>query len=65
MENIKCLNCGSTAQVKKMGSVENDTTIIEMYQCGCGARIERILNISSLTYWSKHGTCLKTIRPKK
>ena len=34
---IKCLNCGSTAQMKKIGSVENDTTTIEMYECGCGA----------------------------
>lgn len=65
MEIIKCLNCGSTAQVKRVESIENDTTIIEKYKCGCGARIERILNISSLTYWSKTGTCLKTIRPKK
>ena len=65
MEIIKCLNCGSTAQVKKVESIENDTTIIEKYKCGCGARIERILNISSLIYWGKNGTCLKTIRPKK
>ena len=62
---IKCLNCGSTAQMKKIGSVENDTTTIEMYECGCGARVERILNVSSVTYWSATGTRLKTIKAEK
>ena len=62
---IKCLNCGSTVQIKKIGSVENDTTIIEMYKCGCGARVERILNVSSVTYWSAMGTRLKTIKAEK
>ena len=62
---IKCLNCGSTAQMKKIGSVENDNTIIEIYECGCGARVERILNVSSITHWSPLGTCLKTIRAEK
>jgi hypothetical protein len=59
---MKCLNCGSTAQIKKIGNVENDTTTIEMYECGCGARIERILNVSNITYWSATGTRLKTIK---
>lgn len=62
---IKCLNCGSTAQIKKIGSVENDTTIIEIYECGCGTRVERILNVSSVTYWSATGTRLKTIKAEK
>ena len=62
---IKCLNCGSTAQIEKIGSVENDTTVIEVYECGCGARIERILNVSSVTYWSATGTRLKTIKAEK
>ena len=62
---IKCPNCGSTAQIKKIGSVENDNTIIEIYECGCGARVERILNVSSITHWSPLGTCLKTIRAEK
>lgn len=62
---IKCMNCGSTAQMKKVGSVENDTTIIEIYECGCGARAERILNVSSITYWNATGTRLKTIKAEK
>lgn len=62
---IKCLNCGSTAQMKKIGSDGNDTTIIEIYECGCGARVQRILNVSSVTYWSPTGTCLKTIKTEK
>ena len=62
---IKCLNCGSTAQIKKIGSVENDNTIIEMYECGCGARTERILNVSSVTCWSATGTRLKTVKAEK
>lgn len=63
--SIKCLNCGSTAQMKKIGSVENDTTIIEMYECGCGARTERILNVSSIACWSATDTRLKTIKVEK
>ena len=61
----KCSNCGSTAQMKKISSVENDNTIIEIYECGCGARAERILNVSSNTYWSATGTRLKTIKSEK
>lgn len=56
---LKCLNCGSTAQVKKIGDVSNDNTVIEIYQCGCGAKIERVLNVSSVAYWSPTGTRLK------
>lgn len=56
---LKCLNCGSTAQVKKIGDVCNDNTVIEIYQCGCGAKIERVLNVSSVAYWSPTGTRLK------
>lgn len=62
---LKCHNCGSTAQVKKIGSTENDTTIIEIYQCGCGAKIERILSVSSIAHWSPTGTCIKIEKNKK
>jgi hypothetical protein len=51
--------------MKKIGSVENDNTLIEMYECGCGARTERILNVSSITCWSATGTRLKTIKVEK
>ena len=62
---IKCQNCGSTAQIRKVGSTDNDTTMIEIYKCGCGAKIERILNVSSVTYWSATGTRLKTVKAEK
>lgn len=62
---IKCLNCGSTAQMKKISSIENDNTIIEIYECGCGARTKRILDVSSIIYWSATGTHLKTIKIEK
>ena len=42
MENVKCMCCGSTAQVReeKIECTQNGMNIF--YNCGCGARFVRI-----------------------
>lgn len=34
---IKCLNCGSTAQIKISYVQDNDTHLTKYTMCGCGA----------------------------
>ena len=55
---LKCLNCGSSAQIKLMGTEESETTVLELYQCGCGSRIQRFLKRDLDVYWSPTGTML-------
>ena len=62
---LKCQNCGTTTQIRRISSTEVGTTIVEIYQCDCGAKIERILNISNTIYWSPTGTRLKIEKNKK
>jgi len=33
---LKCPNCGSSAQYREHGRIENETTIIQIFTCGCG-----------------------------
>lgn len=42
MKNVKCIRCGSTAQIKeeKVEYTENDMNIF--YSCGCGTRFVRV-----------------------
>lgn len=37
---IKCPNCGSTAQVRKTGTIYNSNYKIEHYNCGCGHKFK-------------------------
>ena len=55
---LRCLNCGSTAQIKLVDSIENENTVLEVYQCGCGARIQRFLKRDIDIYWSPTGTMI-------
>ena len=55
---LKCLNCGSSAQIKLVGTEESETTVLELYQCGCGSRIQRFLKRDLDVYWSPTGTML-------
>lgn len=59
----KCLNCGSTAQFKKVGVIETPKTIIETFECGCGCRVKRYLKIEKICHWVD-GTLIKTIKPE-
>jgi hypothetical protein len=55
---LRCLNCGSTAQIKLVDSVENENTVLEIYQCGCGSRIQRFLKRDIDVYWNPTGTMI-------
>lgn len=55
---LRCPNCGSTAQIKLYGTQEGETTILEIYKCGCGARVQRFLKRDIDVYWSPTGTML-------
>lgn len=55
---LRCLNCGSTAQIKLVDLIENENTVLEVYQCGCGARIQRFLKRDIDVYWSPTGTMI-------
>lgn len=55
---IKCPNCGSTSQVNRLGTTESETTIIEIFECGCGATIQRFTKRTMDVYWSPTGTMI-------
>lgn len=54
----KCPFCGSTAQLKKVETIEGETTIIDIYQCGCGTKIKRYLTRTMDIAWSPTGTMI-------
>ena len=56
---IKCPNCGSTAQPRRLGSTESENTVIEIYECGCGAKTQRFLQRTMDAVWSPTGTLIK------
>lgn len=55
---IKCPNCGSTAQMKRLGSTEGENIVVETYQCGCGAKVQRHLKRTMDIAWSPTGTLI-------
>ena len=55
---LRCPNCGSVAQVEFVGTQQSETTVLELYQCGCGARIQRFLKRDMDVYWSPTGTMI-------
>lgn len=55
---LRCPNCGSTAQIELVDVTENESTVLEVYQCGCGAKIQRFLKRDIDVYWSPTGTML-------
>lgn len=59
---IKCPYCGSTAQMKRLGSTESESTVIEIYQCGCGAKVQRFLKRTIDVAWSPTGTMISKIK---
>ena len=42
MENVRCMCCGSTAQVRKEKVEYTENGINVFYNCGCGTRFVRI-----------------------
>ena len=38
---IKCPNCGSTAQVRELGSCDSNKVFTEKFECGCGCRFNK------------------------
>ena len=42
MENVKCMCCGSTAQVREEKVEYTKNGINIFYNCGCGARFVKI-----------------------
>ena len=56
---IKCPYCGSTAQVKRLGSSESCGTIVEIFVCGCGTKIERMTQRVEDRAWAPTGTLIK------
>ena len=42
MENVKCMCCGSTAQVREEKIEYTKNGINIFYNCGCGARFVKI-----------------------
>lgn len=59
---IKCPNCGSTAQMKRLGSSECDKVVIEFYVCGCGTKIERVSQRVEDRAWSPTGTLITRVK---
>lgn len=59
---LKCPHCGSTAQVKLLGSSECNEVVIEIYACGCGTKIERVSQRVEDRAWSPTGTLIKRER---
>ena len=55
---IKCPNCGSTAQPKRLGSSECNGVVVEIYTCGCGAKTERVYQRVEDRVWSPTGTLI-------
>lgn len=55
---LKCPNCGSVAQIKLVDVTENGSIVLEVYQCGCGTRIQRFLKREMDVYWSPTGTMI-------
>ena len=44
---IKCMNCGSTAQVKQKRIVHSENGVHMYYECGCGTRFVRVYEFVS------------------
>jgi transposase-like protein len=59
---IKCPNCGSTAQMKRYGSAESESTVVEFYQCSCGAKLQRFLKRTKDVGWSPTGRMIFRIK---
>lgn len=55
---LRCLNCGSTAQIELVDVTESESTVLEVYQCGCGSKIQRFLKRDTDVYWSPTGTMI-------
>ena len=35
---VRCLNCGSTAQIKSEREIHSGDRLIKIYTCGCGSK---------------------------
>lgn len=42
MENVKCMCCGSTAQVREEKIEYTETGVNIFYNCGCGTRFVKV-----------------------
>lgn len=45
---IKCPNCGSTAQPRKIDQRECALTKIEKYKCGCGCNFSAVWELKQI-----------------
>lgn len=52
----KCLNCGSTAQMKLKYVQDNDTHLTKYTMCGCGAITKADFELVYETTKTKNGT---------
>ena len=42
MENVKCICCGSTAQIREEKIEYTETGMNVFYNCGCGTRFVKV-----------------------
>jgi hypothetical protein len=62
---MKCPNCGSTAQIKLLDTIEAGNRIVEQYSCGCGASTTRHLELITTTCYSSNGTIISGFSHRK
>ena len=62
---MKCPNCGSTAQIKLLDTIEAGNRIVERYSCGCGASTTRHLELITTTCYSSNGTIISGFSHRK
>lgn len=55
---IKCPNCGSASRIELVDTTESESTVLEVYQCRCGAKVHRFLKIDIEVYFSPTGTIM-------
>lgn len=55
---IQCPNCESVSKIELIHSTENENTVLEVYQCNCGAKVDRFLRKDIDVYFSPDGTIM-------
>ena len=61
----RCPNCGSTAQLKVIDTIETGNRVVERFECGCGAQGFRHLELITTTCTSKNGTIISCFSHRK
>lgn len=55
---IRCKNCGSTAQFKKVYEAETEHHLVQQFKCGCGATASLKYALVEISITTKEGTRL-------